>query len=80
MMNDVINSIFYQIKTLDAKVNYDDIRYEREEWPAVKASELLFFFFYRWRNSIDFNILFEEFPTGQIPVLEWKGQMLPQVN
>ncbi|XP_057375111.1 hematopoietic prostaglandin D synthase-like [Daphnia carinata] len=39
-----------------AKVPYDDIRYEREDWPKHK----------------------DRMPNGQLPVLEWKGQLLPE--
>ena len=74
----------------DAQVPYEDIRYEYEEWPQIKHSRRFTVFMHyvlKEKNlKKKLNILFlficiltTEMPYGQLPVLEYKGQMLPQV-
>lgn len=72
------NFSFLLLET-DANIPYDDIRYSHEEWPQHKSSKSIILFLmgvYNKSGVIPMNV---GMPFGQLPVLEWRGQLLPQV-
>ena len=70
-----------------AGVEFEDYRFERAEWPQLKSSYLLIFFFlwlmfsfHEWLTCsfVSLSISFSDYPFGQVPVLEVDGKMLAQ--